>query len=82
MRTIELGKTFEEQVSKDEDFEVVTPRSLALVVFRLKPKDSKKEDEEALNELNKRFYARLHKHTSIQLSMQLDGLKTSYRTNN
>lgn len=67
LRTIELGKTFEEQVRKDDNFEVVTPRSLALVVIRLKPK-SHDQDEEALNELNKKFYARLHKHTSIQLS--------------
>lgn len=70
LRTIELGKTFEEQVQQDDDFEVVTPRSLALVVFRLKPGDAKEQDEEALNELNKRFYARLHKHTSIQLSKE------------
>lgn len=67
LRTIELGKTFEEQVRKDEDLEVVTPRSLALVVFRIKSK-GKDLDEEALNDLNKKFYARLHKQTSIQLS--------------
>lgn len=66
-RTIELGKTFEEQVVKDDNFEIVTPRSLSLVVFRLKPK-GEDLDEEALNALNKKFYARLHKHTSIQLS--------------
>lgn len=67
LRTIEMGKIFEEQVKNDENFEVVTPRSLALVVFRLKPANTDR-DEDALNELNKKFYARLHKHTSIQLS--------------
>ena len=62
-----MGKLFEDQVKQNKDFEVVTPRSLALVVFRLKPAD-KALNEDALNELNKKFYARLHKHTSIQLS--------------
>jgi aromatic-L-amino-acid decarboxylase len=68
VKSIELGKTFEQQVNEDESFELVTPRSLALVVFRLCPKNFRQQDAEALNELNKRFYARLHEQTSIQLS--------------
>lgn len=66
-RSIELTQQLEDAVKQDADFELVTPRSLALLVFRLCP-PSLKGDEAKLDELNKRFYANLHKRTSIQLS--------------
>lgn len=67
LKSIGHGKIFESKVLEDEDFELVTPRSLALVVFRLKPKKLA-QDEARLEEVNKAFYSSLHKHTSIQLS--------------
>ena len=52
-------------MTQDEDFELVTPRSLGLLVFRLAPK---KVEKTKLDELNKRLYANIHKRTGIQLS--------------
>lgn len=66
-RSIALTQLLEENVTKDNRFELVTPRSLALLVFRLKPA-SLEEDAQKLDQLNRRFYANLHKRTNIQLS--------------
>lgn len=66
-RTIALTERLEELVENDDDFELVTRRSLALLVFRLHP-GGLRGDAKAVEDLNKRLYANLHKRTSIQLS--------------
>jgi glutamate/tyrosine decarboxylase-like PLP-dependent enzyme len=64
-RTIDLTAMMEKQMQEDADFELVTPRSLGLLVFRLAPE---KVEKSKLDELNKRLYANIHKRTGIQLS--------------
>lgn len=66
-KLIDLTKGLEKEVQKDDRFELVTPRSLALLVVRLKPR-SVNSNEQNLDTLNRRLYANLHKRTSIQLS--------------
>ena len=69
-RSIDLAKHFESLVRSDDRFALVTPRSLALVVFRLQPSTSP-QGEDKLNELNRELYAALHAFTSLQLSTSL-----------
>lgn len=65
-RSIELAELLEKEIEKDKKrFELVTPRSLALVVFRLQLEG---KSEEELDQLNRKLYATLHKKTAIQLS--------------
>ena len=66
-RTIALTERLEALVEGDDDFELVTRRSLALLVFRLRP-SALRGDAKAAEDLNKRLYANIHKRTSIQLS--------------
>ncbi|KAL0702967.1 hypothetical protein Bca4012_059089 [Brassica carinata] len=47
---IKLAKDFEQLVSKDSNFEVVTPRIFSLVCFRIAPVDN---DEKKCNSLNR-----------------------------
>lgn len=64
-RTIELTQVMDRKMEQDVDFQLVTPRSLGLLVFRLAPN---RMDSKKLDELNKRLYANIHKKTGIQLS--------------
>jgi len=67
-RSIKLAEMLEEEIGRDDRFELVTPRSLALIVFRLSGDKTEEKDEKKLDELNRRLYANLHKNTAIQLS--------------
>jgi len=55
---IEQGKQLYSTIEKSEIFENVTPRSLTLVVFRLKGKGGESDAE--LNLLNTKFHNRLN----------------------
>jgi aromatic-L-amino-acid decarboxylase len=59
MQGIEQAKELYSTVEKSSIFENVTPRSLTLVVFRLKPENGELSDEE-LNLLNTQFHNRLN----------------------
>jgi aromatic-L-amino-acid decarboxylase len=50
---ISLAQDFEKKVLESEDFELVTPRTVNLVCFRFKPKDT--DDVEVLNTMNERL---------------------------
>jgi aromatic-L-amino-acid decarboxylase len=50
---ISLAQDFEMKVLESEDFELVTPRTVNLVCFRFKPKDT--DDVEVLNTMNERL---------------------------
>lgn len=65
-KSIALAETLEKEVEKDDRFELVTPRSLALLVIRLAPANVHGEDK--LDALNRRLYANLHKRSNVQLS--------------
>jgi len=54
-----MAAALEKRIAQSQDFEVVTPRSLALLVFRLRPVSGKHTPEE-LNVLNKRLQALVH----------------------
>jgi aromatic-L-amino-acid decarboxylase len=54
-----MAAALEQRIRESKDFELVTPRSLALLVFRLKP-SSGDHTPEQLNELNRRLQELVH----------------------
>lgn len=54
-----MAAALEKRIRQSKDFEVVTPRSLALLVFRLRP-SSGDHTPDQLNDLNKRLQALIH----------------------
>jgi aromatic-L-amino-acid decarboxylase len=74
MQCISLNNTFVERIRSSPIFELVTPPSFALSVFRLVPgATGKKEDadNEILNALNRAFYSDLQTCSKIALTHTL-----------
>ncbi|KAH8079900.1 putative aromatic-L-amino-acid decarboxylase [Filobasidium floriforme] len=56
---VQMAAALEKRIRESKDFELVTPRSLALLVFRLKPSTGDHTPEQ-LNELNRRLQELVH----------------------
>jgi aromatic-L-amino-acid decarboxylase len=54
-----MATVLEQRIRQSKDFEVLTPRSLALLVFRLRPSSGNHKAEQ-LNEMNKRLQELVH----------------------
>ena len=54
-----MAAVLERRIRESKDFELVTPRSLALLVFRLKPSAGDRTPEQ-LSELNRQLQERVH----------------------
>ena len=54
-----MAAALEKRIRESKDFELVTPRSLALLVFRLRPSTGDHTPEQ-LNELNRRLQELVH----------------------
>lgn len=76
-RSIDIATALEDRIKADDRFELVTPRSLALVVFRMKvaasasrPSESgtSSPEETKLDAANRSLYKKLHARTDMQLS--------------
>ncbi|MED6201691.1 hypothetical protein PIB30_097490 [Stylosanthes scabra] len=62
---VEMAKTFEEMVKKDKRFEIVVPRNLAMVCFRLKPLGVVDSDA---NEMNKKLLDSVNESGRVYMS--------------
>lgn len=63
---VRVAAVFEELVKADERFEVLTPRTSALVCFRLKPREH--ENPEATDERNNRLMRKLNERGEMYLT--------------
>lgn len=69
MQCISLNNSFAERIRACPIFELVTPPSFALSVFRLVPGSSgNREDLESINALNRAFYSELRARPDIALT--------------
>ena len=72
---IKLAKELENLISKSENFEMITPRTLNLVCFRYKPSDL--SDEDQINALNENLLQQLNETGAMFLThTKLDGKYT------
>jgi aromatic-L-amino-acid decarboxylase len=63
---IDLAEWFENEISKHPDFELVTPRTLAVICFRYRPVSLR--NEVLVNNLNETLLARINKTGKVFLS--------------
>jgi len=73
-KCIALNNLFAEHIRASPIFELVTPPSFALTVFRLLPRSANTVGEpDSVNALNREFYSNLQSHSSLVLTQTLIG---------
>lgn len=71
---ISLNNLFVEHIRASPIFQLVTPPSFALTVFRLLPRPASTTGElDSVNTLNREFYSNLQFHSSLVLTQTLIG---------
>jgi aromatic-L-amino-acid decarboxylase len=71
---ISLNNLFAEHIRASPIFQLVTPPSFALTVFRLLPRPANTAGElDSVNSLNREFYNNLQSHSSLVLTQTLIG---------
>ena len=74
MQSISLNNSFAERIRASRIFELVTPLSFALTVFRLLPGSASNAQElECVNAFNKAFYSDLQSRPDLALTQTLLG---------